>query len=475
MTDELDLGVLGYTGLKQQDGIISEEWHPKLRGAFGPKVYREMADNSSAIGAILWLIETLTKQVEWRVEAVSTEEPAVAAAQFLEECLYDMSHTFEDFLSEVISMFPYGWSYFETVYKIRKGGTSSDPPSIRSKYDDGRVGWRKFALRAQDTLDRWEFDSEDNGLRGMWQSDPSTGKRAFIPIEKSVLFRTSVYKNNPEGRSIFRNAVLDWFFLKRICEIEAVGIERDMTGLLVMEVPMKYLSTSATSDQRALRTQIETMLSQLKRDEREFALVPCEQDDQGKPTGFKLKLLSSGGSRQINTTLVKDYYKIGILQSVLAQFIQLGMNDVGSYALASSQTNTFSMSLGAFLDSIAATFNRFAVARLMEVNGFESEYWPEVVHGDIETPPLAEIGAYVQSLAASGQLPDDEKIKRKLLEIGKLPQPETVEGAPSVPSEPKMGGLRKSFAKDPPRAKSKFRSVEEVLVRAARVGTERGA
>lgn len=445
---KLDLGVVGTSGLKQTGGVISEEWHPKLRGAFGPKVYREMSDNSSAIGAVLYLFETLTRQVEWRVEPSSPEQPAVDAAQFVEECLYDMSHTFEDFLSEVLSFFSYGWSYFELVYKLRKGGGPTAKPTLRSRHNDGKIGWRKIALRSQDTLDRWEFDPEDGGLRGMHQMDYSSGKRAFIPIEKALLFRTKNFKDNPEGRSLFRNAVLDWFFLKRICEIEAIGIERDMTGLLVMEVPTEILSTTASGEARALRSALENMLARVKRDEMEFAMVPTELDTEGKPTGFKLKLLSSGGRRQIDTPAVKNYYKLGILQSVLAQFIQLGMESVGSYALASSQTNVFAMALSAYLDSIAATFNRFAITRLMQLNGVREEYWPELVHGDIETPPLAEVGAYIQSLATAGQLPDDEAIQRKLLEIAKLPIPEQEEGSEKAKDiKKKRGGLVLKFAK----------------------------
>jgi hypothetical protein len=416
---------IGSTGLKQSGGYIDEEWHPKLRGTYAPKVYREMADNSSAIGAIRYIIRALVRQVEWRVDSASDDKQAVDAAVFVESCLLDMSHTFEDFISEVLSFLEYGWSYFEVVYKLRKGETKDS--KTRSKYEDGKIGWRKLALRPQETLDKWDFDSEDGGLKGMHQYDSYSGKKAFIPIERSILFRTETFKGNPEGRSIFRNAVVDYFYLKRICEIEAIGIERDMTGLITMEVPIRILQQASEAD-KALFTSITTMLSQLKRDEREYALVPPELDPEGKPTGYKLKLLSTGGRRQIETTDVKLYYKTGILQSVFAQFIQLGMAGVGSFALASSQTDLFAVALGAFMDVIASTFSRYGIGRLMELNKIPAEYWPTLEHGDIETPPLAEIGAYVQALAGAGQLPEDAGIKRKLLEFAKLPQPEKPEG-----------------------------------------------
>lgn len=435
MADKIDLySVKGYTGLKEYGGNIYEEFSRRLQGPYAQKVYREMSDNSSTIGSIRYLIKALVRQVEWRIKPASDLQEAKDVASFIETCIEDMSHTMEDFISETLSFLDYGWSYFEIVYKLRKGSTKN--PKTRSKHNDGLIGWRKFCLRAQDTLERWDFDPEDQGLRGMHQQTEK-GQFAFIPIEKSVLFRTETYKNNPEGRSIYRNAVIDWYYLKRISEIEAIGIERDLTGLPTMEVPLEILQPNASPKNAAIRSQLETMLSQIKRDEREYALIPPETNAQGQPTGYKFKLMTSGGARQFDTDKTKNYYKIGILQSVVAQFIQLGMNNVGSFALANTQTNMFAVALGAFLNVIATTFTRFAIARLMELNNVDSELWPSLVHGDLESTPLAEIGAYVQALASAGKLPEDDELTRKLLEIAGLP----------VPNIEEEQGTRESTAK----------------------------
>ena len=62
------------------------------------------------------------------------------------------------------------------------------------------------------------------------QLAPPSYKQVVIPMEKCLLFRTQTHKNNPEGRSILRNAYRSWYFKKRIEEIEGVGIERDLAG-----------------------------------------------------------------------------------------------------------------------------------------------------------------------------------------------------------------------------------------------------
>jgi hypothetical protein len=422
-----DFDILGYSGLKEWGGRIYEEFHRRLQGPYAAKVYREMTDNSDTIGAVLYIIDTLVRQVDWRVEpSVEGNQEAVEWASFVEGCLEDMSMTFSDFVSEVMSFLSYGWAFFEIVYKVR-GGQTKDPKT-RSKYDDNKIGWRKLALRAQDTLDYWEIDEEDSGIRGMYQATED-GKTAYIPIEKAILFRTKTYKNNPEGRSILRNAVVSWFFLKRIQEIEAIGIERDLAGLPVMKVPVELLMSNATDSQKSLRSQLEKMLAEIKRDERGYLIIPHDMTKEGKPSQYNFSLLSSGGTHQVDTDKTKTYYKLGMLQSMAAQFIQLGASNVGSYALASSQTNLFSMALGAYLDVITETFNMFGINRLMQLNRVDPELWPILVHGDIETPDLDNLGKYITSLAMTGMLPVDDSIRNKLLEIANLPVPNIEEGS----------------------------------------------
>lgn len=415
------LQILGTSGLKQSGGIVDEEWHPRLRKPGGYKTIQQLTDNSSVIGAVRFLIRAYFGGVEFRVEPASDDPRAKEQAEFLEGCLEDMSHTFEEWMSEALTFLDYGWAYFEIVYKLRRG--RNNDARLRSKYNDGLWGWRKIKLRGQDTLERWEFDS-DGGIRGMHQSDMYAGIDAYIPIEKALLFRTENVKNNPEGRSLWRNAVVDAYKLQRIEEFEVVGIERDALGLLHMQVPLKLLQARNGDDAR-LRAEIETMLSQLKRDEREFALTPPEVDSKGNPTGYKLGTVQGASRKPTDINETKNYYRKAIFQSVLAQFLELGSTNTGSFALASNFTNVFAVALGGILDNIAAVWNRFAIPRLMELNNVPNDYWPYLVHGDLETPALAEVAQYITALANSGMLPEGDKpLQRKLLEIGSLPQPD---------------------------------------------------
>jgi hypothetical protein len=420
--EKVDLDVLGATGLKRSDGLINEEWLPQLKGTTAVNVFRQMRDNDPIIGAFMLSVESLIRQVRFYAQPANKSLEAHKEAEFLESCMGDMNHTFSDFLSEVMSMLIYGWSYFEIVYKIRKGPDQKDS-KYRSMYSDGRIGFRKIATRSQDTLQRWEID-KTGGIQGMWQVSPPTYNLTLIPIEKAILFRTQTNKNNPEGRSILRNAFRPWYFKKKLEEIEAIGIERDLSGLPILEVPPEIMSSGASAADKALRTNLENMVQQIKRDEREGMVIPSELDPDGKPTGYRFRLLSSGGRRAVDVDGAIKRYESRMAMSVMAEFLMLGMDKVGSFALASTKTHMFSVALGSIVDQVCQTFNRFAVNRLMTLNGVPVENWPKLAHGDIESPELKEISNYVVGLTDSGIIVPDEKLELRMRELAGLPLPE---------------------------------------------------
>jgi hypothetical protein len=418
-TPKDDFIELGSTGLNRTGGIIDQEWLRQLKGSRAYQTYTEMRDNDAVIGAVLYAIESLIRQVEWTVKPAEDTDESRRAAAFLESCLLDMDVTWETFISEVLSMLPYGYSLFEVVYKIRGG--DQDDVRYKSRYSDGRIGWRKFAMRGQDTIEKWSF-TEDGTINGAYQVAAPDYSEKFIPADKSLLFRTKVERNNPEGRSLLRNAYRSWYFLKRLQEIEAIGVERDLAGLPVMHVPIEVMSPSATAAQKSLRSNLEQVIQQIRRDEREGVVMPSELDRDGKPTGYKLSLLSTGGSRSLNTDEIIRRYESRIAMSVLAEFIMLGLDKAGSFALADSKTGLFATSLRSILETIASVVNRSAIAKLFEMNPeFHEHCWPELTYGDIETQDVEKLGRYIQSLSAAGLITPDPNLEDALREIASLP------------------------------------------------------
>ena len=111
-------------------------------GRRGVEVFKEMSENDDIVGAVLFAIEMLMRQVEWNIKEAGNTEADKRAAEFIYSCMHDMDETWTDFISEVLSFLTFGWSYHEIVYKRRMGATRR--PETKSKYDDGLIGWRKL-------------------------------------------------------------------------------------------------------------------------------------------------------------------------------------------------------------------------------------------------------------------------------------------------------------------------------------------
>ncbi len=410
---------IGTSGLKRSGGIIAEEFLPELRGPRAMRAYREMRDNSAVVGACLGAIEMLIRQVSWHVEPASQDAQDLKRAEFVETCLHDMSSTWAETLGEILTMLPYGFAYHEVVYKRRTG--DQNDPSKRSRYSDGLVGWRKIPLRGQDTLLEWVID-EAGGIQAMRQQAAPDYRVREIPIGKALLFRAKSEKNNPEGRSILRNAWHSWYYAKKISEIEGIGIERDLAGLPIAYIPAECMLPDATAAQKATKAAVEEIVTNIRRDEQEGVVFPQQYDERGNPR-YKLELLTTGGSRQFDTSKIVERYERRIAMTMLADFVLMGHENVGSFALSSDKTALFAVALGGWLDGIQDIFNAHAVPRLVAINGWPTDHCPKLLHGDIEAPNLAALGDYISKLKGAGmELFPNEALENHLLRVAELPR-----------------------------------------------------
>lgn len=410
------------TGLRQYGGRVHEELLPKLRGRQGVRTYTAMRENDAAIGAYLYGIEALIRQVPWWTEPASADAEDQRAAEHVEQCREDMSQTWADVVSEVLSMLQYGWIVLELVYKLRQG--PNEDGSLNSKYDDGYVGWRKWPAVGHDTLDRWEF-GEGTSIRGLYQSVAGQPGGVFLPIEKSLLFRTQVRKNNPEGRSVLRSAYRSWYFKRRVEEIEAIGVERDLAGMPKLIGPEKVNIFDPDDPKMViLRLEAERIVRGVRRDEMEGVLLNH---------GWEFELTSTGGQRQLDVDKIINRYGRDMFMTVLADVFRIGNEKVGSYSLADVKTNNLAISLGAILDTAAEVINRYAVTRLIRLNPFSVEAMPEVRHGDVGKRDLEGLANYLQKMVSIGAItlnPQDEDFLRE--QGGLPPRPEDADDLAEV-------------------------------------------
>jgi hypothetical protein len=411
---------LGSTGLVQYSGYVQEELRREMIGQRWIRNVRDMLVDPIPYSAFN-IIDKLTRQVTWEIQPGSDDNADHEIADFVRGCLFDdMSQPWRETVGEIHSYLPWGHSWHEIVYKRRDGENRN--PSKNSKFNDGRIGWRKWPIRSQESLQRWDFD-ENGGIQGVYQLAAPRYQTVQIPIEKSLLFRTSTHKNNPEGHPLCRPIFRPWFFKQKIENYEAIGIERDLNGVPMMRIPSEYLDPDAAPNIKAIGDYCKKMVTEVKVNESGGIVIPSDVFDETTIRKFEFELLSTNGVRSVDARKVIQGKNLEILLTFLLDFIVMGHEKVGSFALASSKTEMFGYALGAFLDSDCEIVNRHAIPRLLRLNGIETEHPPKLSHGDIESLDLLEIANFIATMAGAGFDVTDEQLSY-LLKQGGLPVPD---------------------------------------------------
>lgn len=415
---------LGVTGLETSAGRVIEEKLRRLQGRQGILLYAEIRDNDPIIGASLTAMENLIRGMTWSVERAGSDQEDFEKADLLESIMEDMSHSWVDFIAEVLTYWVFGWQWTEIVWKLRDGVKRE--PGMSSRFNDGKIGIRKLAPRAQESFDRWIFDESDNAVQALVQRAHLRGDLITIPIGKSLLFTTTSRKRNPEGRSALRNSVRAYLIKKRLEEIEAIGIERDATGLPLITAPAEWFHADAPAEQKALLETLKKIGRNVRMDEQGCIILPRALDPKtGEPT-ITFQLIAAGSRRVTPTGPTIERWNRLMAMTLLTDVLLMGHEKVGSFALASSKTNILAASLGAYANGIEDVLNRHLVPRLFALNGMSLERLPKFKHSDLETVDLGELGDYIGKLAGAGAplFPSDEGVlERHLLEQAGLPAP----------------------------------------------------
>ena len=122
---------IGTTGLHEFDGIIHEEILRRLQWPLGNKIWREMSDNDSVVGAILFAVEMLIRGVTWTVESADENDPVSnERADFVDSMRDDMEKPWSEVINDILSFLPFGFSVNELVYAR---GTRTEPAHHRSR------------------------------------------------------------------------------------------------------------------------------------------------------------------------------------------------------------------------------------------------------------------------------------------------------------------------------------------------------
>ena len=431
--DRFKLSESGYLGLNVFNGVSNDELKKELNFPNSVNTYKQMSYHGT-INSALTLFENLIGKADWSFKPIKdANQEELNQAKIINEMMRDLTdQTWSEFISEALSANMYGFSVHEKVYRRRLKANGS-------KYDDGLIGWKKLPIRNQETIEKFIFSEDGNEVKGVKQNlsaisdvynrySSRTNNEVILPRSKVMLFRAGKSNGDPFGKSMLRDAYLAWRFLSVIEEIEANGVAKDLAGLPVLKLPPQYLSSDASPEQKSIRAYYENVMRNLQLNQQSALILPQAHDPDTKQPLFDLELLSLNGSKAMDTSKIKEYYKNLILTSLFADILVMGQSGGGSNALGVIKNSLSATAAEAMLRKIRDVINTDLIKQTYELNGWNTSRMGAIDFDNLETEDLESFSKAVQRFASTSIIEVDRAVLNRVREsIGVDALPEDME------------------------------------------------
>lgn len=362
--------------------------------------YRGMSNDATG-RAIASSIELPIRSARWFVNPASDNPADIQYADLIHEVLWNFgSQSFDDVSRNALSSLRYGFNLSEIIYAVIDWGEFK-----------GKIGWDSLAYRQQNTKWRWNTDWV-NGRRQLvsfTQLSPPYYMQTDIPRNKFLLWVNDLEGDNYDGNSIYRSSYKDYFIRDRLYRIRAIGLERAFMSVPVVTLPAAY-----SREQEALAKQIVTTI---RADEQ--AGVTTTEDVPVELKSWQLQGTEMEAAIQ--------FHNRQMLLASLAQFLNLGSTQTGSFALSSDQSELFLNAVVAKANYVAQILNlEPGIPSLIGINfpNVDRKSMPRLEHGDIGQRALDALGRTLTALAQFGFLTPDDATEDRLRQMLNLPERE---------------------------------------------------
>jgi phage gp29-like protein len=182
-----------------------------------------------------------------------------------------------------------------------------------------------------------------------------------------------------------------------------MGVSQDLRGLKVVKIPARYLSDSASDEEKQTAAVFKDMIRGLHSGEQSGVLIPSETDDQGNPL-FDFDLKSIMGQTAHDVDAIIGRYRKEIITGILCPQLILGQDGSGSFALSESLGGVTDTVVGARLREIRDQLNHDLIPQLFALNGWDTSVTPYFDFEDFSEASLDDFSKAIQRIASVGCL-----------------------------------------------------------------------
>lgn len=391
----------GSSGIINYAGYYSEEYLNELRGRRAADLWDKLRRSDSKIKMVLKAVKAPILGGHWNIQAAKNSAKTAdyeKHAALVEQVLFrDLTQSWTQQVREILTFLDFGFSLFEITHKPVMGDQTFGNYSSIAK-----LGWR-----SPRTIERWNLDQKTGGLLSVTQ-------QAYGDLQRNVnmegrfllVFTHDREGDNYEGVSALRPCYGAWKRKSMYQRLQAVGIEKYAVPTPKMKVP------AGKEDDPAFES-AKQVLEKFTSHENQYIMYPEGWDvDFASPSNFDASKIQEAISKE----------NAEIASAFLVNFLELGQQGSGSWALSNDLSDFMLLSIQHVADDICEILNRVLVRQIVEMNfGPQAEY-PQIVCAGIKDKPGKELADLLKSLADGKLLTPDSDLEANIREKYDLPK-----------------------------------------------------
>ena len=393
---------IGAPGIPIYGGYIDDnEVEAKLKGREKYRTYSRLLANTSIVASGVRFFLNLASSVEWSIEASEADKDG-KYKEIVEKALFEMPNTPWHRIVRRAAMYRfYGFSTQEWT---------------AGRHEDGFLGFKDIAPRAQITIERWDVDRNSGNVVGCIQRDPYDASELYLPRERLLYLVDDSLNDSPEGLGLFRHIVRHAERLEEYERLEGVGYANDLRGIPIARGPFEEINTAVKAGNMS-KAQAELLIRPLKafitnhvKTGQTSMMVDSAvyetTDEKQTPTSNKkwdIDIIKSPGiSPMAEMAQAINRVNMEIARILGVEGLLLGSGKQGSYALSKDKSQNFFLIVEGTLRDIRESCDNDLIKRMWEINGFPPEMMPKVQHGKVQYQDAQDVAETLAAMARAG-------------------------------------------------------------------------
>jgi hypothetical protein len=429
---------IGTSGTENFGGYIRrEDYNPEFDDfQKATATYDKMRRTDATVRAMLQVIKLPLRGATWQCNAATSDPVDQQIADFCNKAIFDddsMQDSWDFTLRHILLQLDFGVSVLEKVWRVD---------------EDGYYRFKRLAPRLPKTLREWHVDREgklvaivqyaavpygnagrnpDGSQRLVRYGSTVSYQYLTIPAEYCAVFCLEREGDNYEGSSLLRNIYRNWWFKDQAYHVMGVGLDRWGVGIPIAELEEGHGLTTAD------RETLKGILQSVRSNEKAYMVMPEHVKFKIEPSGSGQGTQGSFGIQWI------DHNDAQMARNVLASFLTMGRDNVGTLGFGSRLTDLFVSSLDGIAAGIAGDIKTSLVKPLCDLNfDMSRRQYPTPVCLDLEQVDLNALVEIMAKLSGTLVTPQDsdENTLRKMIGLQPL-APHLTRAAQTTKSKPK--------------------------------------